>query len=68
MHAHQITLPTAPTDWNNPNWQNARKVHDWKNYTTEHIRLIWDSLTTDQKIIFSSAFQEIADNENWDLL
>ena len=54
------------TDFMDPQWDKAGKVHDWKNYVTDQLRKIWSGLSDDQKRVVASNFDEIAEREEWD--
>lgn len=49
-----------------PKWDEAGKVHDWRNYISEKLRGMWDTFTIDQKIALVESADETAGNEEWD--
>jgi hypothetical protein len=53
-------------DWKNPNWNDLQKVHDWKNYVSDEVILIWDTFTNEQKEMLANNFDELANKEDWD--
>lgn len=55
-----------PDDWNSPYWENATRVHDWRNYASEQLKEHWDNLTDTSKKVFAECLQNIADHEEWD--
>lgn len=55
-----------PSDWYNPEWEKYGRVHNWRNYANEGLKREWDNFTGRQKIIISSALEDIANNEEWD--
>ena len=55
-----------PADWDRPQWQEASKVHNWRNYVHEELQSEWPSFTGRQKILLSSAFDGVASDEEWD--
>lgn len=54
-----------PDDWDRPEWEKADKVHNWRNYVSEGLQREWGSFTGRQKIMLSSAFDEMAASEHW---
>jgi hypothetical protein len=54
-----------PRDWESPKWDEYEKVHGWRNYVSEALQTEWPGFTGRQKIMLSSAFEEIADGEHW---
>lgn len=53
-------------DFINPDWQNTRRVHDWRNYINDKLRAIWHTFTDDQKQVIAENADEQADAEQWD--
>lgn len=53
-------------DWENPEWASGGKVHNWHNYASEALQLIWKTFTPEQKKIIASTLDECASNEYWD--
>ena len=49
-----------------PNWAEAGRVHDWRNYIEEDIREMWETFTIEQKRALVKNADEIASNEEWD--
>jgi len=49
----------------NPTW-NPRKVHDWRNYISVEVRLIWNTFTDEQKQALARQADDIASAEHWD--
>lgn len=66
MITNLFTVEPWPRDWKSPNWENTRRVHDWKNYITEEVQSMWDTFTDDQKKAIARSAEEIADREDWD--
>lgn len=55
-----------PHDWQNPDWEDRTKVHDWKNYVeTTLLEDMWNTFDNNQKKVLVYNFQIIADNEEW---
>ena len=59
-------MNTVPNDWENPDFKNKNKVHEWKNYVPLGISMMWQSFTIEQKKALFSMFNDIASNEEWD--
>lgn len=57
----------VPHDWNNPEWYERTKVHDWKNYVlTDYLENMWSTFDDNQKKVLAYNLQLIADGEEWD--
>lgn len=56
----------APSDWENPQWDAADRVHDWKNYAGEWLRETWHSLSDEQKKAVAASLDDAASAEEWD--
>ena len=51
--------------WDKPDWKNNTKVHDWRNYVSEEIELIWDTFSDVQKYFIYKNAENEASNEEW---
>lgn len=49
-----------------PEFDKARKVHDWRNYIPDDLQEMWGALTTGEKAIAHHFAEEKARDENWD--
>ena len=49
-----------------PDWEDAGRVHDWRNYISEELRAIWWTFTVDQKMAIARNADDIAGREHWD--
>ena len=49
-----------------PKWKEAGRVHDWRSYATDEIRLLWPSFAGEQKSAIVRMLDEIASREHWD--
>ena len=56
----------TPPDWAAPDWGNAGRVHEWKNYVSEEVQAMWDTFTDDQKQALARQSEDNASNEEWD--
>lgn len=59
-------MENLPIDWQEPNWKEYSKVHNWRNYVSYEIEKMWDDFSIAQKIALAKNFQNIADQEEWD--
>lgn len=56
-------------DWNDPQdpkWDEADKVHDWRNHVPDVIRAIWPSFNADQRIALATWANDLALREEWE--
>lgn len=51
---------------NEPDFEHARRVHDWRNYIPEHLRAMWPRLSEEARITAMLVAIPIADREEWD--
>ena len=58
-------LTETPEDYLNPNWNKAQKIHEWKNYISKEVQLIWHSFTDEQKAALARQAEDDASNEEW---
>jgi hypothetical protein len=61
-----IEETNPPEDWQQPDWDKTTRVHDWKNYTSEHVRREWLNFSGRQRMILSASLDDLASNEHWD--
>jgi hypothetical protein len=59
-------IPTPPHDWEHPRWEDAGKVHEWKNYVSDELADMWQTFTSAQKQAIARNAAEQASNELWD--
>lgn len=59
-------MTDVPNDWNEPDFQNTSKCHDWKNYVTVNVAGSWDTLKNFQKKAIAQCLQSIVDREEWE--
>jgi hypothetical protein len=59
-------MDRTPSDWQRPNWADAGKVHEWKNYISEEVQAMWDTFSDDQKQALARQAEDKADCEEWD--
>lgn len=56
----------TPRDWDAPDWDNAGRVHDWKNYVSKEVRAKWAAFSDELKMMLARQADEAASNEEWD--
>lgn len=56
----------TPDDWENPDWFNISKCHDWKRYVSGELEDEWRHFTKEQKQMLARSFQKRADAEEWE--
>lgn len=56
----------TPHDWSTPDFANAGRVHEWKNYVSEEIRAMWSSFPDHLKQALARQAEERAECEEWD--
>lgn len=49
-----------------PKWDEAGRVHDWRNHVGENVKAIWHTFTDEQKLALAEDADERASNEHWD--
>ena len=49
-----------------PAWEEAEKVHDWRNHVTARVQSIWNTFTDEQKLALADWAEYLSDRENWD--
>lgn len=55
-----------PEDALDPTWVEARRVHDWRNYVSDHVRHLWHTFSPLQRIALAAQAKNEADSEEWD--
>ena len=54
-------------DWLvNPDFENAGRVHDWRNHVGEHVKAIWATLSDHARRAIALDADQRADAEEWD--
>ena len=60
------TAELSMIDTNNPDFKNASKVHDWRNYVPYDWQKLWSQFTERERQIIAIMAQIQADKEGWD--
>lgn len=50
----------------NPRFEDAGKIHDWRNYVPRKIKKVWDLLDNEARVVAFYLAQLEADREEWD--
>jgi len=53
-------------DVNNPQFESAQKVHDWRNYIPSNFREIWFDLSEETRMVIAIFAEWRADSEDWE--
>ena len=56
----------APSDWREPEWEIPSRVHNWRNYATDDLRMIWHTFDDRQALVVACLLEEIASDEPLD--
>ncbi len=49
-----------------PQWDEAGRVHDWRNHVPEAVQAIWTTFTAEQRAALVDWAEGLADREEWD--
>jgi hypothetical protein len=60
------TKENEPYGFLHPEWDKAGKVHDWRNYASEEIMVMWEGFTPEQRLAIARMLDGMASNEEWD--
>lgn len=61
-----LTWEVSQEAADNPRWEEAGRVHDWRNHVGPHIKTLWGTLTPEQRRAIASDAAEDAMAEEWD--
>ena len=50
---------------NNPKFEQAKRVHDWRNHVPCDFKKVWENFTEREKKIIYFMAKDLADNEVW---
>lgn len=56
----------TPSDYLAPDWESGGRAHNWHNYTSEEIRLMWPGLSPELRAALARQADESASKESWD--
>jgi hypothetical protein len=49
-----------------PQFNKARKRHDWRNYIPDDVRSLWKEMSVEARVISFFVAEKRANAENWD--
>lgn len=49
-----------------PEFNKARKMHDWRNYIPDEVRAVWKELSVETRVMLFLTAERQANFENWD--
>lgn len=55
-----------PKDWARPEWNKREKVHNWRNYASEHLISHWTFMDSLTKQLVAECLNNVASVEEWD--
>jgi hypothetical protein len=61
-----MTHAFGPNPFDNPKWNEAGRVHDWRNHVGDAIKELWFTFTDVQKQAIWEDACERASSEHWD--
>ena len=53
-------------DPEDPKWEGASRVHDWRNHVSEAVRAIWHTFTPEQRRVLKDDADDRALDERWE--
>lgn len=59
-------MTNTPPDYLEPDWENAKRVHDWKNHVGDEIQALWLTFNPAQKAALARQAEKLASDEDWD--
>ncbi len=64
--AENYRNPANQADVDDPQWDHAGRVHDWRNHVGEGVQKIWHTFTPEQRMALAADADNRASNEYWD--
>jgi len=61
-----IRNPPPNVDLDNPEFDNAGMVHDWRNYVPYQVVNQWARLSKEERAVVVFMAQKVANEEEWD--
>jgi hypothetical protein len=58
--------PRKQSDVDDPQWDHAGRVHDWRNHVGFGIKKIWHTFTPEQRMALAEDAKTRASDEHWD--
>jgi hypothetical protein len=56
----------TPSDYMEPQWERAGKVHDWRNHVGDEIAAMWSTFTAEQRAALARQAEYLARSEEWE--
>lgn len=56
----------VPLDARQPQWEEASRVHDWKNYINTSVQVLWPTFSAVQQDALAQNADELANKEHWE--
>jgi hypothetical protein len=53
-------------DLDDPGFDKAGRIHDWRNYVGEHVRARWETIPIELRAAIAADAQTLADREDWE--
>lgn len=50
----------------NPDWDGATKVHEWRNHVPDELKKMWFELSTEARVVLYYMAEKLASAEEWD--
>lgn len=67
MESFLETYPNStPDDFENPYWDDDARIHEWKNYVSEEVRILWPTFSKELKAVLARQSHAMAALEHWD--
>jgi hypothetical protein len=60
-----MDIENVPVNWKEPDFTKISKAHDWLNYVSEPLQVMWPTLSDLQKQVIASALNDASDIECW---
>lgn len=56
----------TPADWENPDWEDMGRVHEWKRYVDDELRGHWLTIAPEIRAMIARNASGIADREEYE--
>ena len=56
----------TPSDYLDPDWKKFEKVHCWRNYVSEEVQGLWQTLTPELRAALARQAETEAGREEWE--
>lgn len=55
----------ASGELDDPRFNQAGRIHDWRNYVGEHVQACWATIPLELRAAIAADAQTLADREDW---